>query len=124
MPQDRPAADRSSRCSFDRILEHRLDETPNRRHAALHPALEFPMYILASAGCAIDHDRATCVLELQFPRQRSFGHARHADDIAAITRHPFDLRGRLEPRPLGDAVYGAVDDLQADTWRRAEQALP
>src|SRR6185437_1862752 len=50
------------------------------------------------------------VLALELARERGFGHAGHADQIAAVATKARNLRARFKPRALGRAVAAAIDD--------------
>lgn len=61
--------------------------------------------------------------KLQLARQHGLRHTGHADDVAAVTLHPRDLRDRLQARALGTAVYAMAAEGKALRGEGGDQAL-
>ena len=64
--------------------------------------------------------RQAGVVEAELARQAGFGHAGHADQVAAVAAHARDFGARFQARALGGAVAAAVDQRDAGALRRSE----
>ena len=75
------------------------------------------------ARCRIHHQGQTGVLQIQLTGQRSFRHAGHADDVAAVTFQSHDLGDRFQTRPLGAGVHALIAVFAAFGGERGNQLL-
>src|SRR5579863_5750789 len=76
-----------------------------------------------AASRPVRYEGKTGIVEIQFAREYGFGHAGHADQIAAIAAHACDLRCGLKARSLGGAIAAASYHNNADALCRSQQVV-
>ena len=85
--------------------------------------VEADLGLVAATGRPVGDERKARIVDAELARERGFGHAGHADEIAAVAAHARDFGARFQPRTLRRAVAAAVDDGdRRPRLRRIEQA--